>query len=58
MRIRVVPVPGVRLNDLFFSSAIYIAGIMFFEYGLELFNSITTLATDRFKSANTFTKCP
>ena len=31
---------------------------MFYKLGLEFFNgSITTLATDRFKSANTFTKC-
>jgi MFS family permease len=37
--------------------AIYIAGIMFYKLGLEFFNgSITTLATDRFKAANTFTK--
>lgn len=36
---------------------IYIAGIMFYKLGLEFFNgSITTLATDRFKAANTFTK--
>lgn len=42
----------------FVISAIYIAGIMFYKLGLEFFNgSITTLATDRFKSANTFTKC-
>lgn len=39
-------------------SAIYIAGIMFYKLGLEFFNgSITTLATDRFKAAHTFTKC-
>ncbi|PPQ82284.1 hypothetical protein CVT25_008434 [Psilocybe cyanescens] len=37
--------------------AIYIAGIMMYKFGLEFFNgSITTLATDRFKSAATFTK--
>jgi hypothetical protein len=37
--------------------AIYIGGIMFYKLGLEFFNgSITTLATDRFKAANTFTK--
>lgn len=42
----------------FLISAIYIGGIMFYKLGLEFFNgSITTLATDRFKSANTFTKC-
>lgn len=36
---------------------IYIIGIMFYKFGLEFFNgSITTLATDRFKAANTFTK--
>lgn len=36
---------------------IYIAGIMFYKTGLEFFNgSITTLATDRFKAAQTFTK--
>ena len=38
-------------------SALYIAGIMMYKLGLEFFNgSITTLATDRFKAANTFTK--
>ncbi|KAJ3548438.1 hypothetical protein NMY22_g1271 [Coprinellus aureogranulatus] len=37
--------------------AIYIGGIMCYKLGLEFFNgSITTLATDRFKVANTFTK--
>lgn len=37
--------------------AIYIGGIMLYKFGLEFFNgSITTLATDRFKAANTFTK--
>jgi MFS family permease len=37
--------------------AFYIAGIMFYKLGLEFFNgSITTLATDRFKAASTFTK--
>ncbi|KAH8929947.1 MFS general substrate transporter [Atractiella rhizophila] len=37
--------------------AIYIAGIMFYKVGLEFFNgSITTLATDRFNAAETFTK--
>jgi len=42
----------------FVISAIYIGGIMFYKLGLEFFNgSITTLATDRFKSANAFTKC-
>ncbi|KJA24867.1 hypothetical protein HYPSUDRAFT_85694 [Hypholoma sublateritium FD-334 SS-4] len=35
----------------------YIGGIMMYKLGLEFFNgSITTLATDRFNSANTFTK--
>ncbi|KAJ3514270.1 hypothetical protein NLJ89_g2469 [Agrocybe chaxingu] len=35
----------------------YIAGIMMYKLGLEFFNgSITTLATDRFNAANTFTK--
>jgi hypothetical protein len=39
-------------------SAIYIAGIMCYKLGLEFFNgSITTLATDRFNAAKTFTKC-
>lgn len=38
-------------------SAFYIGGIMFYKLGLEFFNgSITTLATDRFNSASTFTK--
>jgi hypothetical protein len=42
--------------DLLFSG-FYIAGIMMYKLGLEFFNgSITTLATDRFNSANTFTK--
>ncbi|KAL7414355.1 major facilitator superfamily domain-containing protein [Mrakia frigida] len=37
--------------------AIYIVGIMLYKLGLESFNgSIVTLATDRFKSANTFSK--
>lgn len=37
--------------------AIYIGGIMFYKFGLEFFNgSITTLASDRFKAAATFTK--
>jgi hypothetical protein len=37
--------------------AIYILGIMFYKLGLEFFNgSITTLATDRFNAATTFTK--
>ncbi|TEB33902.1 hypothetical protein FA13DRAFT_1730187 [Coprinellus micaceus] len=37
--------------------AIYIAGIMCYKLGLEFFNgSITTLATDRFNAARTFTK--
>ncbi|TFK68770.1 MFS general substrate transporter [Pluteus cervinus] len=37
--------------------AFYIGGIMFYKLGLEFFNgSITTLATDRFKATNTFTK--
>jgi len=46
------------LLNLFLSySAFYIAGIMMYKFGLEFFNgSITTLATDRFKSAQTFTK--
>jgi len=36
---------------------LYIAGIMMYKLGLEFFNgSITTLATDRFKAAKTFTK--
>lgn len=44
--------------EKFIFSAIYIGGIMFYKLGLEFFNgSITTLATDRFKSANAFTKC-
>ena len=38
-------------------SALYVAGIMMYKLGLEFFNgSITTLATDRFRAANTFTK--
>ncbi|KAF8512623.1 hypothetical protein BU17DRAFT_96156 [Hysterangium stoloniferum] len=37
--------------------AFYIGGIMFYKLGLEFFNgSITTLASDRFASARTFTK--
>ncbi|PPQ75553.1 hypothetical protein CVT24_013245 [Panaeolus cyanescens] len=37
--------------------AFYIAGIMMYKFGLEFFNgSITTLATDRFNEAKTFTK--
>jgi len=37
--------------------AIYIGGIMLYKLGLESFNgSIVTLATDRFKAANTFGK--
>ncbi|KAG7439275.1 uncharacterized protein BT62DRAFT_770006 [Guyanagaster necrorhizus] len=37
--------------------AFYVGGIMFYKLGLEFFNgSITTLATDRFAKANTFTK--
>jgi len=37
--------------------ATYIGGIMFYKIGLEFFNgSITTLATDRFSTAHTFTK--
>ncbi|KAG8802983.1 hypothetical protein FRC17_006295 [Serendipita sp. 399] len=37
--------------------SIYIAGIMLYKLGLESFNgSIVTLATDRFKAANTFSK--
>jgi len=36
---------------------VYIGGIMFYKLGLEFFNgSITTLATDRFKASNAFTK--
>ncbi|KAJ2915556.1 hypothetical protein MD484_g4859, partial [Candolleomyces efflorescens] len=36
---------------------IYMAGIMFYKLGLEFFNgSITTLATKRFESGQTFTK--
>lgn len=36
---------------------IYIGGIMCYKLGLEFFNgSITTLATDRFRAADTFTK--
>ncbi|GAA5896808.1 hypothetical protein JCM8208_007096 [Rhodotorula glutinis] len=35
----------------------YISGIMMYKLGLEFFNgSITTLASDRFKAAETFTK--
>ncbi|KAH9476842.1 hypothetical protein JR316_0010758 [Psilocybe cubensis] len=35
----------------------YVAGIMMYKFGLEFFNgSITTLATDRFKATNAFTK--
>jgi hypothetical protein len=31
---------------------------MFYKLGLEIFNgSITALATDRFQTAHTFTKC-
>lgn len=42
-------------NELF--SGFYIVGIMMYKFGLEFFNgSITTLATDRFNSTNTFTK--
>jgi hypothetical protein len=38
-------------------SAFYIGGIMMYKFGLEFFNgSITTLATDRFKASNAFTK--
>ncbi|KAF9474513.1 MFS general substrate transporter [Pholiota conissans] len=37
--------------------AFYIGGIMLYKLGLEFFNgSITTLATDRFKAAHTFSK--
>jgi len=37
--------------------AIYILGIMLYKFGLEAFNgSISTLAQDRFKATNTFTK--
>jgi len=37
--------------------ALYIAGIMMYKLGLEFFNgSITTLATDRFKATNKYTK--
>ncbi|KAK0434497.1 hypothetical protein EV421DRAFT_1339633 [Armillaria borealis] len=37
--------------------AFYVGGIMFYKLGLEFFNgSITTLATDRFAQADTFTK--
>ncbi|KAF8636315.1 hypothetical protein AX17_003635 [Amanita inopinata Kibby_2008] len=44
--------PPEKLN-----MSIYIAGIMFYKLGLEFFNgSITTLATDRFRATNTFTK--
>lgn len=51
-----------RLNIFFIliSSlrAVYVAGIMFYKLGIEFFNgSITTLATDRFQTAHTFTKC-
>ena len=54
---RVVSIPRVKLSDPF-SSAIYITGIMFYKFGLELFNgSISTLATDRSESAGTFAKC-
>ncbi|KAH8928269.1 hypothetical protein BT69DRAFT_594705 [Atractiella rhizophila] len=56
---------SMRLQDVWKSYSplerrnlmIYIAGIMFYKVGLEFFNgSITTLATDRFTAANTFTK--
>jgi len=55
----------INLKEIWFSYsalekrniAFYIGGIMFYKLGLEFFNgSITTLATDRFKTANTFTK--
>lgn len=37
--------------------AFYILGIMLYKFGLEAFNgSIVTLATDRFKAMDTFTK--
>ena len=49
-------IPRTRLSDLL-SSAFYIAGIMFYKFGLELFSgSITTIAKDRVESAD-FTKC-
>jgi hypothetical protein len=45
-----------RLADIT-RRGIYILGIMFYKFGLEFFNgSITTLASDRFKAASTFTK--
>jgi len=53
---RVTPIPRVKLSDPLFS-AFYVAGIMFYKFGLELFNGpITTLAKDRVESADTFTK--
>jgi hypothetical protein len=37
--------------------AIYILGIMFYKFGIEAFNgSIITLATDRFRAVNAFSK--
>lgn len=37
--------------------AIYTLGIVFYKFGIEAFNgSIITLATDRFRAVNTFSK--
>ena len=37
--------------------AIYALGIVFYKFGIEAFNgSIITLATDRFRAVNTFSK--
>lgn len=50
--------PQKRSLMVYLNRAIYIAGIMFYKLGLEFFNgSITTLSTDRFSTAHTFTKC-
>ena len=50
--------PPNKSLQIYLYRAIYIAGIMFYKLGLEFFNgSITTLATDRFSTAHTFTKC-
>lgn len=57
MSVFIYPLPNENLT-IYLSRAIYIAGIMSYKLGLELFNgSITTLATDRFSTAHTFTKC-
>lgn len=53
LRLPIASQPSSQLH----LSAVYIAGIMFYKLGLEFFNgSITTLATDRFQAAHTFTK--